>query len=157
MSATETTGARRKCLLENVRVFERTSFSDCQSVVIDGEIIGSNPDGADEIIHGNGGFLIPGLIDAHVHLHHEGDLHALASYGITTALDMAMWPADKMNGLRCKTGLPDIRSAGLPVTASGSIHSCMLPLPEEALLSGAAQADSLYEKESSRDRIISSS
>jgi imidazolonepropionase-like amidohydrolase len=146
MSATETTGARRKCLLENVRVFDGTSFSDCQSVVIDGGIIGNKPDGADEIIDGKGGFLIPGLIDAHVHLHHEGHLHALASYGITTALDMAMWPADKMNGLRGKTGLPDVRSAGLPVTASGSIHSCMLPLPEEALLSGPEQADSFVQK-----------
>lgn len=146
MFARETPGARRKCLLENVRVFDGTSFTDCQSVVIDGDIIGTNPDGADEIIDGKEHFLIPGLIDAHVHLHHEGHLHALASYGITTALDMAMWPADKMNGLRGKTGLPDIRSAGLPVTASGSIHSCMLPLPEEALLSGPEQAGSFVQK-----------
>ncbi|KAJ5907056.1 hydrolase [Penicillium subrubescens] len=146
MSAQDTTGARRKCLLENVRVFDGTSFSDCQSVFIDGETIGNNPDGADETTDGKGGFLIPGLIDAHVHLHHEGHLHALASYGITTALDMAMWPANKMNGLRGKAGLPDIRSAGLPVTASGSIHSCMLPLPEEALLSGPEQADSFVQK-----------
>ncbi|KAJ5461862.1 amidohydrolase [Penicillium daleae] len=146
MSAEKPTGNRRKCLLENVRVFNGTAFTDCRSVVIEGDIIGSNSDGADEIIDGQGRFLIPGLIDAHVHLHHEGHLQALAGYGITTALDMAMWPADKMNGLRNKPGLPDIRSAGLPVTASGSIHSCMLPLPEEALLSGPDEAASFVQK-----------
>jgi hypothetical protein len=123
-------------------VFDGIGFTDCTSVVIDGDIIGNDPEGADEIVDGKGCFLIPGLIDAHVHLHHEGHLHALASHGITTALDMAMWPAEKMNGLRGKAGLPDIRSAGLPVTASGSIHSCMLPLPEEALLPGPEEAES---------------
>lgn len=46
-----------------------------------------------------------------------------------------------MNGLRDKPGLPDIRSAGLPVTASGSIHSCKLPLPAEALLSGPEETE----------------
>lgn len=146
MSTTKAAEPGRKCLLQNVRVFDGTGFSDCTSVVIDGDIIGNDPEGADEIVDGKGCFLIPGLIDAHVHLHHEGHLHALASYGITTALDMAMWPAEKMNGLRGKAGLPDIRSAGLPVTASGSIHSCMLPLPEEALLSGPEEAESFVQR-----------
>ncbi|KAJ5652137.1 amidohydrolase [Penicillium longicatenatum] len=59
---------------------------------------------------------------------------------------MAMWPAEKMNALRKRPGLPDIRSAGLPVTASGSVHSCMLPLPEEASLSGPEQAEPFVQK-----------
>lgn len=84
MYATKTADPRRKCLLTNVRVFDGTGFADCRSVVIDGGIIGNDPEGADEIIDGKGHFLIPGLVDAHVHLHHEGHLHALASYGITT-------------------------------------------------------------------------
>lgn len=126
----------RKTVIKNVRVFDGTDITAAQTIVIDGDVIGESPDGADEIIDGNGGILIPGLIDAHVHLHHEGHLKELAQYGVTTALDMAMWPADKMNSLRNKPGLPDIRSAGLPVTAPGSLHSHFLPLPDEALLSG---------------------
>lgn len=136
----------RKCLLQNVRVFDGTGFTGCTLVVINGNIIGNDTDGANKILDGKSCFLIPGLIDAHVHLHHEKRLHALASYGITTALDMAMWPAEKMNGLRGKAGLLDIRSAVLALTASGSIHSCMLPLPEEALLSGPGEAESFVQR-----------
>ncbi|KAJ5365235.1 amidohydrolase [Penicillium concentricum] len=136
----------RKSVIENVHVFDGAGFTECRFVVIDGGMIGSNPQGAEEIIDRHGRFLIPRLIDAHVHLHHEGHLQELASYGVTTALDMAMWPADKMNGLRENPGLPDIRSAGLPGTAAGSIHSCMLPLPEEALLSGPEQAESFVQR-----------
>lgn len=128
-------------MIKNVRIFNGTEITATQIVVIDGDIIGDSPDGADETIDGNGGIIIPGLIDAHVHLHHEGHLKELARYGVTTALDMAMWPADKMNSLRNKPGLPDIRSAGLPVTAPGSLHSHFLPLPDEALLSGPKDSE----------------
>ncbi|KAJ5585631.1 hypothetical protein VI817_009022 [Penicillium citrinum] len=143
----DTTGARRVLVLQNARVFDGTGFTECRNVVIvDGQIGQADSEGDGEIVDCKGSFLIPGLIDAHVHLHHEGHLHTLARHGITTALDMAMWPAEKMNGLRGKVGLPDVRSAGLPVTASGSVHSCMLPLPEEALLSGPEQADAFVQR-----------
>lgn len=146
MSVKDEPAFGRVFVLKDVRVFDGVRFTERRSIVINGDKIGGNPKGASETIDCKGYFLIPGLIDAHVHLHHEGHLHSLAKHGVTTALDMAMWPAEKMNALREKPGLPDIRSAGLPVTASGSVHSCMLPLPEEALLSGPEQAEHFVQK-----------
>lgn len=93
-------------------------FTEPQTVIIHKGITSNDPVNADETIDGKGHFLIPGLIDAHVHLHHIGHLQQLAAYGVTTALDMVVWHADKMNSLRGKSGLSDIRSAGLPVTAA---------------------------------------
>jgi imidazolonepropionase-like amidohydrolase len=133
--------AQKKIIIENVRIFDGYRVTKAQTIVIDGEVIGSDSEGADEVIDGEDGVLLPGLIDAHIHLHHEGHLRELAKFGVTTGLDMAAWPAEKINGLRGKAGLTDIRSAGLPVTAAGSIHSCMLPLPAEALLSGPNEAE----------------
>ena len=124
----------------NVRVFDGQSLTQPQTVVIEGEFIGEDAQGA-HVIDGEGGVLLPGLIDAHIHLQTEDDLHAMAAYGITTGLDMATWPSAKMNGLRARKGLTDIRSAGLPATCAGSIHSRLLPLPQEALLTGPQDAE----------------
>lgn len=145
MSQLEPSERKRKTVINNVRVFDGGGLIEPRTVVIDGSVIGNNPDGADEIVDGQGGVLLPGLIDAHVHLHHEGHLRELARYGVTTALDMATWPAEKMNGLRGKAGLPDVRSAGLPATAPGSMHTHILPLPDEALLSRPEEAERFVE------------
>ncbi|KAK3673495.1 hypothetical protein LTR78_006729 [Recurvomyces mirabilis] len=45
-----------------------------------------------------------------------------------------------MQQLRGQEGLPDLRTAGLPATKAGSVHSCVLPLPQKAFLSGPEQA-----------------
>lgn len=144
---TDVSEAGQVLILRNVCVFDGTGFTKSRSVVIKDDRIGNcDAEGASETVDCKGLFLIPGLIDAHVHLHNEGHLQVLASHGIITALDTAMWPAERMNGLRRKTGLPDIRSAELPVTAPGSLHGCMLPLPNEALLSDTEQADLLVQR-----------
>jgi len=61
-------------------------------VVIEGGLVGTDPTGA-RTIDCKKSVLLPGLIDAHVHLHGRDTLQQLASYGVTTALDMATWPA----------------------------------------------------------------
>jgi len=127
-------------MIRNVRVFDGTGMSELRTVVIDGELIGRDPTGAHQIIDGEGGYLVPGLIDAHVHVHTGDHLQQLLIHGVTTALDMAMWPAEKMQLLRGQEGLPDLRTAGLPATKAGSVHSCVLPLPQEAFLSSPEQA-----------------
>jgi imidazolonepropionase-like amidohydrolase len=69
------------------------------------------------------GVLLPGLIDAHVHLHGRQSLEQLSRRGVTTALDMACGPRELLDDLRGVPGVTDIRSAGIPAIAPGSAHS----------------------------------
>ena len=84
--------------------------------------------------------LLAGLIDAHVHLRDRGTLEQLASFGVTTALDMACAPPELVDSLRGVPGLTDIRSAGTPAIAPGSPHSHIPVVGARGLLAGADQA-----------------
>ena len=134
-----TISAAEKSAITNVRVFDGRQFSGPRTVVIANGIITDDEEGA-KVIDGNGGFLVPGLIDAHIHLMDKSTLQSLAQYGVTTALDMATWPLSKLTPLRGCVGLTDIRSPGIPATCPGSLHSHLLPLPPESLLSGPEDA-----------------
>jgi len=81
-------------------------------------------------IDGSGATLLPGLIDAHIHLHGRETLQQLADFGVTTGLDMATWPADKLTALRTIAGgeaLADLRSPGLPAIGPAGNHSRFVP------------------------------
>jgi imidazolonepropionase-like amidohydrolase len=127
------TDIAHKTALTNVRVFDGGTLTEPVTVVIDNGVIGTDPSGA-EAIDGDGGVLLPGLIDAHVHLHDAATLDQLCAHGITTALDMASWPTAKVDGLRGQVGRTDIRSAGVPATTSGSRHSCIPSFPAAGLV-----------------------
>ncbi|KAG2180310.1 hypothetical protein INT44_003312 [Umbelopsis vinacea] len=118
--------ATTKIALTNVRVFDGEKILDPTTIVIDGEIIGSDPTGAIEQ-DCEGAILIPGLIDAHIHLGSIKDLKNMSIYGVTTALDMATWPLELLTSLRNQKGMTDIRSSGISVTGPGSTHSYLLP------------------------------
>jgi hypothetical protein len=122
-----------KIVIASVRVFERTQILEPSTVVISGEVIGTDVEGAN-IVDGNGGVLLPGLIDAHVHLHGEETLKQLASFGITTGLDMAPWPPSLLKSLRDIEGVTDNRSTGLPACAPSSLHSHMPTYPQDELV-----------------------
>ena len=92
------------------------------------------------IIDAGGATLLPGLIDAHVHLLMEGHLQQLADFGVTTALDMGAWPPSMVDSLRNRTGMADIRSAGIPATTAGSSHSHLPGWPAEEMVDGPARA-----------------
>lgn len=100
-------------VLTNVRVFDGHRLTEPRTVVIDGTLIGTDPAGGREI-DGDGAVLLPGLIDAHVHLHGPRSLETLAAWGVTTGLDMACWPDERVTALRDATGAADFRTAGLP-------------------------------------------
>ncbi|CAF4254100.1 unnamed protein product, partial [Adineta steineri] len=105
----ETVRKTNKIALINVRVFDGQVIREPGTVVIDGELIGTDSEGA-EVIDGKGGILLPGLIDAHIHLENEDTLRQMSKFGITTGLDMATWPPSKLNNLRNRVGMTDIRS-----------------------------------------------
>ncbi|MGW8396074.1 hypothetical protein ACWGLP_05175 [Streptomyces lydicus] len=66
-------------------VFDGRELRAPGTVVIDGDRIGTDPSGAREIDSG-GAVLMPGLIDAHVHLSSADNLRQLCEHGVTTAL-----------------------------------------------------------------------
>src|ERR1700728_1320969 len=98
-----------KIALTNVRVFDGRRLVPGSTVVIEDALIGSDPAGAQRV-DGAGRVGLPGLIAAHVHIDGPQHLAALASYGVTTALDMASVPAVTAP-LRGLAGQTDIRHA----------------------------------------------
>lgn len=142
--------------ISNARIFTGTSFSEPSDVYIaDAKILDIVPTGttssheAATTIDGSSGFLIPGLIDAHVHVGFQTTLKHAACHGITTALDMAIFPdpATALAALRkASPGLTDLRSAGVPATAPGTQHSKMPMMPAEALITTIEQAKAFVAK-----------
>jgi imidazolonepropionase-like amidohydrolase len=133
------TARSEKIALINVRVFDGRELHEPGTVVIDGGIVGDDSAGA-RIIDADGATLLPGLIDAHVHLLNEGHLQQLADFGVTTTLDMGAWPPSMVDALRNRTGMADIRSAGIPATTAGSSHSHLPGWPAEEMVDGTSGA-----------------
>jgi dihydroorotase-like cyclic amidohydrolase len=90
VSSMEPAAAAKTALL-NVRVFDGHRLRPPGTVVIEGDWIGTDASGA-EVIDGAGGVLLPGLIDAHVHVRDQDTLRRLCGFGVTTVLDMASGP-----------------------------------------------------------------
>jgi imidazolonepropionase-like amidohydrolase len=123
----------QRTALLNARVFDGHGLTSPRTVVIDGTVIGDDPSGAEQVDVA-GAALLPGLIDAHVHLHGPQSLDALAAWGVTTGLDMACWPAELVASLREVTGSADFRTAGLPAIGPGGNHARMPGMPREAVI-----------------------
>jgi imidazolonepropionase-like amidohydrolase len=128
-----------KTVITGVRVFDGHQLLPPAAVVISDGLIGADAAGA-AVVDGDGGVLLPGLIDAHVHLHGRESLEQLAGWGVTTALDMGCGPVSLLDSLRGVDGLTDIRSAGIPAIAPGSMHSQIPVVGQLGLVSGADEA-----------------
>jgi imidazolonepropionase-like amidohydrolase len=133
------TARSEKVALTNVRVFDGHELRGPTTVVIEGGFVGRDSAGA-RVVDAGGTTLLPGLIDAHVHLLNEEHLQQLAAFGVTTSLDMGAWPPSMVDSLRNRTGMADIRSAGIPATVAGSAHSHLPGYPAEELVDGPAGA-----------------
>lgn len=102
------------------RIFDGEAMIGEQAVVVDaGRIvsIGDVPEGAD-VMDARGCMLLPGFIDAHVHLGFF-DPRAVARAGVTTVRDLG-WPLDALSSLH---GGPAVIFAGPIVTARGGYPS----------------------------------
>lgn len=133
--------------ISNVRIFDGKTIQDPSTLIINGDVIGRPDTTPHETIDAGGLILLPGLIDAHVHLTSREDLAQLAKYGVTTAFDMATWPAELLNSLRNQKGVTDILGCGLAATAPGSAHSRMPTMPEEALVSTPDEAEEFVDNQ----------
>ncbi|WP_433562493.1 amidohydrolase family protein [Nocardia sp. CA-151230] len=124
--------------LDNVRVFDGRALTEPTTVVIDGDHIGTDDTGAERLDAG-GAILLPGFIDAHVHIHDAQTPGLLAAHGVTTGLDMASL-AEVVAELRNTVGTSDIRSAGMAIVGPEGMHGKFLGEP--AIIRSADQAES---------------
>ncbi|KAI0876919.1 putative hydrolase [Hypoxylon argillaceum] len=120
--------AENEIAINNVRVFDGYQLLPATTVVIKGNTIQSigHITNTETHIDGNGGVLLPGLIDAHAHPGNITDLQNLSRYGVTTAMLMACFQPQLCQSLKNHTGLVDIVAGSLPAAAPGSIHGAIV-------------------------------
>jgi imidazolonepropionase-like amidohydrolase len=128
--------------ITNVRIFDGQRLTEPRAVVLEGGMISPTlpPSSAEIIIDGQGGALLPGLIDSHVHLRGAEDLANAIQYGVTTMLDMASIPS-QFDELRRRAGLPDVRTAGIPASGPGSIQTTRMGFPLSSVVTGPDDAE----------------
>jgi len=111
-------------LFQHVRVFDGTQVVPEEDVLIEGgRIKDAGPSlavGNAKVIDGTGKTLLPGLIDAHVHVHSKETLEHALIFGVTTELDMMMQPR-REHELKSEENdhMASFYSAGLPATVPG--------------------------------------
>jgi imidazolonepropionase-like amidohydrolase len=113
---------KSKTALKNVRIFNGWGFSEPSTVAIDGDRITFDTRHAQHTIDGEGGFLLPGLIDSHIHLMRLDSLEALTSYGVTTVMNMGCSNYTLCAALREQVGLTSFFTAGEGAVAPNSTH-----------------------------------
>ena len=94
-----------------------------------------------------GNLLLPWFMDIHIHVENENDLRQMARCGVTTGLDMTTWLASRPQSLRGRVGLRGIRGPRVLVTCKGSIHSHILPIPQEVLVAGPEDVNQFVARE----------
>jgi len=114
----------------NVDVFDGYHILRGQTVTVQDGMIrsviggGVRPPESAVVIDGAGRTLLPGLIDAHVHIGHEETLEQAAALGVTTVLDMwgdpnTLMPLKKAIEQGEHPNAADFRTAGTGATVPG--------------------------------------
>jgi imidazolonepropionase-like amidohydrolase len=132
-------------VLRDVRVFDGERVIERATVVVhEGRIAAVGPDAAVPpglpVVDGQGGTLLPGLIDAHVHTWGDG-LAETINFGVTTVLDMFSDPGPHQALRRTRESLSprahaDKFSAGALATAPGG-HGTQFGVPVPTLTTPA--------------------
>ena len=142
-------------LIRDVRVFDGERVVEHRSILIEQgriTVVGAANlrHKAAEIIDGRGRTLIPGLIDAHVHVasNSDGALRQALALGVTTVLDMFTVPATLAKLKRIEVedppGIADVRTAGIGASAPGG-HPAEMGGPALPALTSAAQAQAFVD------------
>ena len=108
--------------ITNARIFNGERVIEEHTVIIKDEVIlsvgGDIPHEA-KILNAAGAFLMPGLIDSHVHTDIKGLRDALL-FGVTTEMEMmGRWSANERKKIAKRHDVADIRSPGMGVTPTG--------------------------------------
>ncbi|KUJ14320.1 uncharacterized protein LY89DRAFT_752265 [Mollisia scopiformis] len=126
-----------KTSTDNIRVFDGCRFSLAKTICFDaGYIVDTNGcDEAEVKINGSGKFLIPGLIDSHLHLQDVASLEKFTSYGCTTAMHMNCEDYTQCDINAKQPGLASFIYAGRSAGGNGSAHEKTEPTrPKDTLI-----------------------
>lgn len=142
-------------LIRNVRVFDGEHVIEHRSVLIENgkiawirgsEAVAPNA----QVIDGAGRTLMPGLIDAHVHMpdHAEAAAHQALQLGVTTLLDMFSAGERFQNVKKLeaanRSDLADLRTAGSGATVPGG-HPTQMGGPPVPTLTSSDQAQAFVD------------
>jgi len=98
----------------------------------------------DVLIDSTDKFLIPGLIDSHIHIDSVSLLETVTSFGVATAVNMACFDDALCAALANITGLASFLTATRIVTVPGSPYS-MATSPDQILQPGEGSAQFVAE------------
>ncbi len=95
-----------------------------------------------EVVDGRGGYLLPGLIDTHVHVGHADELAAGLRWGVTTMLDMGTTRWDELRALRDNESddRADVRGVSHPACAVRGTAVRKMGYPASTAVRGPADA-----------------
>ncbi|WP_223622882.1 amidohydrolase family protein [Microbacterium sp. EST19A] len=141
MPADATSPQPTRTAFTNVRVFDRGALGAPTTVVIDDGVVseGTSTEGA-KIIDADGGALLPGLIDTHVHARTREHLEAARAVGVTTLIDLGSPDLDVLHGLQGLPGLPTLKSSGHSASAPGSNFIVKMGMPPKSGVDGPGDA-----------------
>jgi imidazolonepropionase-like amidohydrolase len=126
----------------NVRVFDGVGVTAPRTLIVRDGLITDDivrPTSA-ETVDGNGGALLPGLIDSHVHIDTRSDLEQCLRAGVTTVLDMATRDLAALDSLRDPARLPTVLRAGMPASAPGGTHTRKMGFAGSSAVTSEADA-----------------
>ncbi|KAJ9636577.1 hypothetical protein H2204_005177 [Knufia peltigerae] len=108
--------------IKNVRVFDGHDMTEPQTIFIaNGKVTSRLPhEKADMEVDGTGKYLIPGLIDSHIHIDTVDTLELLSSYGVTTGMNMVCRNYTLCSALAEVTGLAQYLTATAGATIAGT-------------------------------------
>ena len=130
-------GDTARTAIKNVRVFDGQDFGQPKTICIDGgwivDLQGcSNPT---VTVDGNGKYMIPGLIDSHLHLTDVQSLENFTSWGCTTAFHMNCENYTQCHINANQVGLAQFQWAGRSAVGNGSAHAKTDPTrPKDTLI-----------------------
>ncbi len=132
-------GPPKNTTIQNVRFFDGYGFTAPQTIVFSNGIItrvGQPKKTTSEVqIDGTGKFLLPGLIDSHSHIASPANLDAMASYGVTTAVNMACYNTTFCAALMNLSGTASMLTGSVPAVSSISVLGALAGEPTNAILS----------------------
>ncbi|ANZ43231.1 hypothetical protein BBK82_33905 [Lentzea guizhouensis] len=127
--------------MTNVHPFTAAhTFGPLSSVGVENGMITEGTGG--EEVDGRGGYLLPGLIDTHVHIGHADELAAGLRWGVTTMLDMGAKHWDDVRALRDNESddRADVRGVSYPACAVRGTAVRKMGFPASTAVRGPADA-----------------